>query len=159
MELEWRDIQDFPDYQISNTGLVKSFKVTKNGRLVNGGEMTSGYRYVRLTKNGKVFNRSIHRLLAIAFIDNPNNYEDVNHINGNKLDNNVKNLEWCTRSDNCKHSCINKLSKVKLTVNDVKEIKRRLNSGEMGIEIAKDFNVNNRMISNIKLGKSWRYVK
>lgn len=94
MELEWRDIQDFPDYQISNTGLVKSFKVTKNGRLVNGGEMTSGYRYVRLTKNGKVFNRSIHRLLAIAFIDNPNNYEDVNHINGNKLDNNVKNLEW-----------------------------------------------------------------
>lgn len=63
-----------------------------------------GYALVSLSKNGKKKKFRIHRLVAEAFIPNPNNYPCVNHIDGNKLNNNVNNLEWCTEKQNMEHA-------------------------------------------------------
>ena len=66
-------------------------------------EDIDGYIVVGLSKNGKQKNYKVHRLVAIAFISNPNNYVEINHIDENKHNNNVDNLEWCTRKYNCNY--------------------------------------------------------
>lgn len=105
----WRDIKGFEGYyQISNLGnikgldrKVKSSKSKSGFRLVKSKPIAThidkyGYVSVRLRKEGKTKAFTIHRLVAIAFIPNPNNYPSINHIDENKLNNNVQNLEWCT---------------------------------------------------------------
>lgn len=94
MEEIWKDIPNFPNYQISNLGKVYSKKrnkllaITKNDR---------GYCYVQLWKSGKGYLFRLHRLVAQAFIPNPNNYPEINHKDGNKENNCINNLEWCDR--------------------------------------------------------------
>lgn len=73
--------------------------------------MSSGYTFVQLRKNNKTKCLSVHRLVAMAFINNPKNKPQVNHINGNKKDNNVENLEWCTQGENNAHAYRNGLKK------------------------------------------------
>lgn len=63
-----------------------------------------GYKEVALSKNGKTKTFLLHRLIALHFVENPNNYPCVNHKNGIKCDNRIENLEWCTRSYNTKHA-------------------------------------------------------
>ena len=70
-----------------------------------------GYPIVGLSKNGKSKTRTIHRLVAETFIDNPNNYNVINHINCDKTNNNVNNLEWCTQQHNVRESFKNGLQK------------------------------------------------
>ena len=100
---EWRIIADFPNYEVSNYGEVR--RVWKNhtnlkATAVNG----FGYEIVHLSRNGENKHRPIHRLVAAAFIDNPDNLPEVNHIDGDKLNNCVSNLEWVSRSQNMKHA-------------------------------------------------------
>lgn len=73
-------------------------------------QVKRGYAIVNLYKNGKMKSYSVHRLVAKAFIENPNEYKQVNHINGIKLDNRVENLEWCTAQYNTKHAYDNNLN-------------------------------------------------
>jgi len=89
-------------YYISSNGDVIS-KVCSKERVLKQHMMTSGYKMVNLKKDKKQKNLSIHRLLAMHFLPNDNNYEQVNHKDGNKLNNDLSNLEWCTRSHNIKH--------------------------------------------------------
>jgi hypothetical protein len=91
-------------YYINSKGSV--IKQTKRGiRQLKGGTFSNGYRFVSLTISTRVTqNELIHRLVAEAFIPNPNNLPCVNHIDGNKQNNNVENLEWCTFSENLKHA-------------------------------------------------------
>ena len=102
----WKDIPNYEGlYQVSNLGRVKSLDrkvLRKDGRINNiKGKMlkfynTRGYSYVDICKNSKYKKCKIHRLVAKAFIANPNNYPSVNHIDENKKNNSVSNLEWCT---------------------------------------------------------------
>lgn len=131
-----------------------------------------GYVKVSLqTKDGQK-HFPIHRLLAKTFIPNPENKPMVNHINGNKLDNSLENLEWSTASENEKHAYDNGLKfglkgsknpNSILSENDVIYIKKRLNSGENVKSISEDFSVNFRniynIIYNIKKGRTWSHIK
>jgi hypothetical protein len=99
---EWRDIPGYEGlYQVSNFGRVKSLRkscVLKEQNLPNG------YPYAALKVDGVQRNRLIHRLVAAAFIQNPENKQEVNHKDGNKRNNHVENLEWVTRFENIKHA-------------------------------------------------------
>jgi hypothetical protein len=105
-------------YEISNNGVVYSLKrKSKNGktigdRVLKGGVYPNGYRFVILTDdNRKETRHLIHRLVATAFIPNPNELPCVNHKDGNKLNNAVENLEWCTQLENVRHAIQNGLIK------------------------------------------------
>ena len=103
MEL-FKIIKEFPQYQISNLGNIKN---SKGQLLVIGRRRSnSGYIQVRLYDNGKYHYRYFHRIIAEAFIPNPNNYRTINHINGNKLDNRISNLEWASDEMQQRHAFI-----------------------------------------------------
>lgn len=110
----WKDVKGFESiYQVSNTGKIKSlarlkpnnggFFMTKE-RILKPGKNKSGYYQVILEKDGKRTSKRVHRIVAETFLDNPNNYPQINHINKNKLDNNLSNLEWCTNQYNAEYS-------------------------------------------------------
>lgn len=105
----WKDIEGFPGYQVSNIGRVRSFwnnahVITKEHHILTGAKDKDGYIRVHLHKNLKNENGIVHRLVAKAFIPNPNDKPQVNHINGIKDDNRVENLEWCTTNENRQHA-------------------------------------------------------
>lgn len=126
MEEIWIDIKGYEGlYKVSNLGKIKSLdkqmmvygfqkepiKTIRKGKILKPRITRYGYEKVLLTKNNKSKNYFVHRLVAISFIENPNNYNEVNHIDGNKRNNNILNLEWCTHSQNMKHCFDNKLRK------------------------------------------------
>lgn len=109
MEEEWRPIKGYEGlYEVSNMGRVKSLHANEE-IVLKQAEYRNGYMGVSLSKDGTVNMKLVHRLVAIAFIKNPNNYEFVNHKDGDKKNNTVGNLEWCTRSYNTKHAYDHKL--------------------------------------------------
>ena len=100
---EFRIIKEFTDYEISNFGRVRNIKT---GLIKKTKLEKTGYHSVCLNKDKKPYTKLIHRLLAILFIDNPNNKSVIDHIDGNKINNNLDNLRWCTHSENSFNSKI-----------------------------------------------------
>ena len=105
---EWRQIK--PGYSVSREGEVRSdskyidrgtYEVFWAERMITAGRHTNGYRTVVMGKGDK---RYIHRIVAEAFIPNPENKPEINHINGDKTDNRVENLEWVTPTENMEHA-------------------------------------------------------
>lgn len=92
MSKHWKEVEGCPNYLVSSAGRVKNLKlgIVLKQSLRNG--------YLRVSINGK--GQSVHRLVAQAFIPNPNGFDTVDHINGDKTDNRAENLRWISRSDN-----------------------------------------------------------
>ena len=138
---EWRDIKRYEGYyQVSNTGKVKSLERTvRNGRgykiipekILEGYDNGNGYLYVKLCKEGKRNQYRINRLVAQAFLENPNSLPEVNHKDKNPKNNCVDNLEWCTRQYNVEYSKakavigINKVSGLILEFPSIMEAERQ----------------------------------
>ena len=111
----WADIEGYEGlYQVSNQGRVKSLAretIGNDGRkypfketILKPRFMNAGYLIVNIHKERKMKSVSIHRLVAETLIPNPENKREVNHINGNKTDNRIENIEWCTSSENKTHA-------------------------------------------------------
>lgn len=106
-----KQIKDFPNYRIHESGLIESCYKPKTSTVVDEWfpvkhifDKSCGYMLVTLCHEGIRKNKRVHRLLADAFLENPENKAQVNHIDGNKLNNQLSNLEWATSQENSQHS-------------------------------------------------------
>lgn len=184
---EWRDIKGFEGYyQVSNLGRVRSLDYwyehigrgyvlhweLHKGRIMKM-QKNKGYNIVKLAKNSKQVTRQVHRLVAEAFIPNPDNLRVVNHKDENPANNNVDNLEWCTQNYNIHYGgCIEKI--VKSNEYRMRTIEQLTKSGEhvayhKGItQLIKKTGMNRRTIQRClqnkprfksAYGYKWRYVE
>ena len=99
----WRFIKANSDYMVSDHGRILSFK-GKSKLIISSSITAKGYEYVAIRQKGIYVGYSVHRLVATAFIPNPKRLPQVNHLDGNKLNNHVANLEWCDAYDNVMHA-------------------------------------------------------
>lgn len=105
--MKWKKIKELNNlYKVSDTGLVKK---AKTGKIMTPKPNYKGYQRITFNINGKRYIFRVHRLVAMAFIPNPNNLPQVNHKDGNKENNNVSNLEWVTNQQNYEHALKNNL--------------------------------------------------
>lgn len=164
----WKDIKGYEGkYQISNTGRVRS--MCNNGKkreepfILKPIKHYKGYLRVYLWKNSKQKTFLIHRLVAEAFIPNPNNYLEINHKDENKQNNNVNNLEWCTRKYNMNYNGLNKKRNSKKIIQyDIKN--NFIKEWECIMEVQRQLGINNANIcqcckGNYKTagGFIWKY--
>lgn len=175
----WKDIAEFKgSYQVSDIGRVRSVdrvvtfsdgRVRKyKGKVLKPYINNTGYEQVMLYDDNGYNLKRVHRLLLETFKPHVNMSNlDVNHIDGNKLNNHLTNLEWLTRRDNILHACdiglINNRGEDSpnaiLSNADVLEILQRLDTGELQKDIGLDYGVSNKYISLINRGARWRSVK
>lgn len=151
---EWREVSSDSTYQVSNLGRTLSRR-----KILTAFSDKFGYRYVRLPTGSKL----IHRLVAIAFIDNPLNKPQVNHIDGNKSNNTYSNLEWCTAKENTAHGIETGLrfrtpevNNRNLDATQVKVIRECISNGFKGKDIANYFKCLRSQISQIKRGRRYQ---
>lgn len=169
----WVDIKGFEGkYKLSISGKVLSINGKYKGEKEMSGYVgTMGYLTFCLRKPGqkRMFVR-LHRLLALHFIPNPNNYKAINHKDGNKLNNDINNLEWCTLGQNVKHAVEIGLHDCKgenhvlskLTKQDVIFARRLAATGITHKEIAENHlkgKVSRRQLTDVINGKNWGWLK
>jgi DNA-binding Xre family transcriptional regulator len=179
MEEIWKDIEGYEGiYQVSSLGRVKSLArvITRSTgadysvieRILKTANNPSGYEVAILSTNGKMYPVTVHRLVAKAFIPNPENKETINHKNGVKTDNRVSNLEWHTRSENVKHAYDvlgvptmkgEKNASSKLTDQQVREIKTALLDEKVNqAELSRKYKVGKSTINRIKFNTHWKHI-
>ena len=149
---EWIKVIGYEDYMVSNTGKLK-----RKERILKP-DYNKGYFRYTLCKNNQTKRFLAHRLVAICFIQNPNDKRFVNHIDGDKLNNHVTNLEWCTSSENEIHS-YNRLGKInsqrKLNIHEVNDILNNAIKGVNTLDFMIKYNVSRKTILNILNKKTY----
>ena len=161
----WKEVKDFEGlYLISDGGKIQSLHKWRGAepKLKEPYLGKRGYYVVDLSKKQYRKNAKVHRLVAQAFIPNPDNKPQVNHIDGNKLNNNVSNLEWCTDKENKQHARKSGLSAdydYKNAPKLTEDIARQIKYAEgYHREIAVRFNVGVSTVTHIKRGSRWNHV-
>jgi hypothetical protein len=161
---EWRPVVGYEGlYSVSSEGRVNSdaerVKSYRTTRLIKTPPNCRGYPQVTLRKNGIKKSRTVHRLVATAFLPNPLGLPQINHINGIKTDNRVCNLEWVTAKENIRHALRlpsrNESPRRKLTSSDVERIRTLLQGGHSARELATRFGVHDSHVRRIKRGVTW----
>lgn len=158
----WEDIAGYGGYQVSTFGRVKSFKY-KTPRIMVP-QLRGKYLFVGLTKGIKTWQVSIHRLVAICFIPNPEGKPQINHRDGHRLNNFVSNLEWCTGSENVRHAVGTGLIKLneersdsKLTNEQALYIRENTENITC-VELAEKFNVSSTTVARVQCGRIYQSV-
>lgn len=176
----WKPVVSFEGlYSISEYGDVKSLEreidrgdkpnYIRKERVLKTPLDRYGYKKVVLSKSKKKTHSTVHRQVALAFIPNPDNLPEVNHKDGNKLNNYWKNLEWCTTEYNLKHAHENNLvdhSKnsgencyiTNLTNKTVKEIREKMANGARNKDIGKEYNLGRSTVSRIRMNQSFKNI-
>lgn len=159
----WKQIKDY-DYEISLEGIVRriSTKQLKKPYIIH-----NGYLAIQLNINGKRKGYLVHRLLGKYFIPNPENKPFINHIDSNRLNNSLENLEWCTHQENVVHSYKQGFSSnigskngfSKLNEELVKQIRTRYSLGETNKQIANDIGVSENCIQQVTKRINWKHVE
>lgn len=161
---EWRLIDGFPKYSISNFGKVKN---NNSGQILKDAMHHKGYPKTSLFIKGRLKKGFfIHRLVALHFIPNPDNLDQVNHIDGNKVNNHVSNLQWCTGSQNIKHAFNTGLMsnmgtqhpRARLTEKQVLEIRAKISNGVKPRFIAREYGISPEYTKDIKDKKAWKHI-
>lgn len=178
---EWRPVVGWEgDYEVSNLGKVRSLPRVlplKNGttRRYRGRELSlcltsTGYPMVGLWRCTKVQQAKVHRLVAQAFIPNPEGLPDVNHLDGDKLNARASNLEWCTRQRNIAHAYETGLIdpsyksgegnvNSKLTADLVRQLRAERAAGAKTTALARKYGINTTTVSAICLRQRWKHIE
>lgn len=183
---QWMDIKGYEGfYQVSTLGNIKrldiemtqkgnggsEFTYMRKGGLIKGSVGKKGYRLIVLNTQTNRGTYTIHRLVAQHFIPNPDDLPQVNHIDGNKLNNTVTNLEWVTNQQNRDHAMKNGLHRVTfgeerenaiLDDDKVRDIKLNFEKGrgkKNSNYFAKKYGVHKQTILNIMNGKKWKHIQ
>lgn len=159
----WKVIPQWETYDVSRSGHIRNrytAKILKTG-------IRSGYRYVVLCHNDRRHkSAAVHRFVAAAFCEKPSGKMEVNHRDGNKLNNHAENLEWVTRSQNQIHATTHNLKRNgtdshlwrKLNPEDVLAIRRLAGTGLSQLAIGKQFNISQTYVHKIVHKKKWRHL-
>lgn len=180
MQETWKAIPNFNGlYEISSEGRVRSLARTvanrwgnSNGRPIPAkikafSRNNQGYLSVHLYANNKMSKFYVHRLVASAFIENPSELPQVNHLDGDKANNSRSNLEWCDGTTNCTHALATELyesargeaiGSAVLTETEVIEIRSLAASGHYHKDIAEVFGVGRKAITKIVNRQRWKHV-
>ena len=160
--MNWKTIFGFDGYEVSEAGEIKSKKRKKS--LKPATHPKTGYSTISIYNGIKRTTKTVHRLVAIAFIPNPEDKPTVNHINGIKTDNRVENLEWATRTEQNIHASKMGLKKFagedhsghKLTNSKVLEIRMLWDNGVT--PIGANYGVTDMTIKDIINRRSWKHI-
>lgn len=174
MEETWKDVVSYEGiYQVSNLGRIKSVPRKDrrghpwSGRIMKPDITANGYCQILLSKDGVKEKRYVHHLVMESFVGTRPDGKQVNHINGDKTDNSIVNLEYCTSSENHFHSYRvlgkqaawgDKQGNAKLTKEQVLTIRSEHANKITGRKLAKMFNVDEATISAIVLRKIWKHL-
>ncbi len=164
----FKTIEDFPDYEVSNLGNVKSNKNKKrNGKIVSilkSQIKRNGYSCVHLVKDRKVFTKNIHRLVAETFLEKIEGKPQVHHLDGDRINNNLPNLKWVNHKENSsvENLKLNLWTRLegrnKFTDNEIITIYFLVTNGKKSREICKEFNISIQHLQSIKNKKTRKHL-
>lgn len=167
---KWIDIKGYEGiYQISDKGRVKSFRCGKEKIMKPTARKADGRLALSLRKNNMPEYFKVHQLVGNHFLEKTKEKNEINHIDGNFINNNFENLEWCTRKENMNHAFKTGLTVIglpgesnpnaKLTANEVREIRKLYKKEKMHhLELAEMFGVSRSSVRQIIQKKTWKNI-